>query len=697
MQRLFFFEFPYPTSHFMQNYLPNLKNSLSLALQIFFPFAGNLRLPPPHQRPYIYYADGDSVPFVVNESTAEFKHLIGNDQNPRRGQELEDLVPKLAPPTDRKAFSHFTKSWASICRTAGDLSFVNNSPPDYSRDLIQDPQGIWSIFLKEAAVDFETLTRTTPTENVRISRAISQSNVEMLKKWIARKCLEENEKQERLGLSTFVVTTAFIWVCLIKLHQSKKASYQLLRNEDRICAFLFPVDCRDRLRLPTNYFGNCLRPSLVTTKRSELIGENGIFVAAKAIRKEIQEFEKEPLRGAESWISTVEEIFGSVSIAESMDDESGVEFGLALASAELDKFYSIFEQGNLRLPPPPQRPYIYYADGDSVPFVVNESTAEFKHLIGNDQNPLRDQELEDLVPKLAPPSMCSDVGDNFCKQQSLMAIQVTIFPNVGISIGVTFCHVAADGKAFSHFTKSWASICRSAGDLSFVNNSPPDYSRDLIQDPLGIWSIFYKEAAVDVETSTRMTPTENVRISPAISQSNVEMLKKWIARKCLEENEKQEPPRLSTFVVTTAFIDRLGLPTNYFGNCLGACLVTAKISELNGENGIFVAAKAIRREIQEFEKEPLRGVENSISTMKEIFGECEHHVTLAGSPKLRVYETDFGFGRPTKSEVVHIGSQGSVSIAESRDDESGVEFGLSLASAELDKFYAIFEQGILNL
>ncbi|XVF29437.1 hypothetical protein REPUB_Repub15cG0120900 [Reevesia pubescens] len=387
--------------------------------------------------------------------------------------------------------------------------------------------------------------------------------------------------------------------------------------------------------------------------------------------------------------------------------------------------------GNLRLPPPPQRPYIYYADGDSVPFVVNESTAEFKHLIGNDQNPRRGQELEDLVPKLAPPSVCSDVGDNFCKQQSLMAIQVTIFPNVGISIGVTFCHVAADGKAFSHFTKSWASICRTAGDLSFVNNSPPDYSRDLIQDPRGIWSIFLKEAAVDFETLTRTTPTENVRISPAISQPNVEMLKKWIARKCLEENEKQEPLRLSTFVVTTAFIwvcliklhqskkasyellrnddricaflfpvdcrDRLRLPTNYFGNCLRPGLVTAKISELIGENGIFVAAKAIRREIQEFEKEPLRGAESWVSTVKEIFGECEHHVTLAGSPKLRVYETDFGFGRPTKSEVVHIGSKGSVSIAESRDDESGVEFGLALASAELDKFYAIFEQGILNL
>ncbi|XVF84349.1 hypothetical protein PTKIN_Ptkin17bG0029700 [Pterospermum kingtungense] len=70
---------------------------------------------------------------------------------------------------------------------------------------------------------------------------------------------------------------------------------------------------------------------------------------------------------------------------------------------------------------------------------------------------------------------------------------------------------------------------------------------------------------------------------------------------------------------------------------------------------------------------------------------------ILNSPKLRVYETDFGFGRPRKSEVVHIGTHGSISVAESRDEAGGVEFGLALASAELDKFNAIFEQGLLNL
>ncbi|KAK9913120.1 hypothetical protein M0R45_036944 [Rubus argutus] len=39
-QPLFFYEFPYPSSHFTSITLPNLKHSLSLTLQHFYPFAG---------------------------------------------------------------------------------------------------------------------------------------------------------------------------------------------------------------------------------------------------------------------------------------------------------------------------------------------------------------------------------------------------------------------------------------------------------------------------------------------------------------------------------------------------------------------------------------------------------------------------------------------------------------------------------
>ncbi|KAK8572809.1 hypothetical protein V6N13_048374 [Hibiscus sabdariffa] len=391
-------------------------------------------------------------------------------------------------------------------------------------------------------------------------------------------------------------------------------------------------------------------------------------------------------------------------------------------SLALQQFFPF--AGHLRLPQPPHRPYIHYENGDSVPFLVAESTtpAEFNHLIGRDPAPLRVDELRRFVPELPTPPN----GDGVYQQQPLMAIQVTIFPNVGVSIGFTFSHVAADGRAFSHFTKSWAAICKSKGDSTFVNSSPPDYSRDLIQDPHGIWSIFLEQMNEAKKHSTGMSisPTDKVRVSPVFTKSQVETLKKWIAGKFVEENEKDEP-RLSTFVVITAFIwvcliklhqsnnktmddhgtyvllfqadcrDRLRLPASYFGNCLKPCIVTVKASEISAGNGVLMAAKAIGNAIKGLEKEPMKGAESWMSRVKQVTDEGQYRVAIAGSPKLRIYETDFGFGRPIKKDVVHISSRSSISMAETPDEQGGVELGLALPLAEILKFNSILQQGLL--
>ncbi|XWS48086.1 hypothetical protein CRYUN_Cryun13aG0042500 [Craigia yunnanensis] len=387
--------------------------------------------------------------------------------------------------------------------------------------------------------------------------------------------------------------------------------------------------------------------------------------------------------------------------------------------------------GKIKLPPPPQRPYIFFTDGDSIPFVVTESEVDFNHLTGNQAQ--HAQELQALVPKLPPPSMSSE-GTNVCKQLSLslMAIQVTIFANAGFSIGITFFHAAADGRAFAHFTKSWASVCKSQEDLAFVNNSPPNYIRDSIQDSQGIWSFFLEQSGeLSTDLSSSSIPTDMMRVTYGVSKSYIETLKKWITRKCRVEEKEKEPLRLSTFVVTCAYIwvcliklqesetpdiflnevdvicyfifhadcrDRIKLPTKYFGNCLQPCFLAAKRSELLGENGVVAAAKAIGRTVMELDKGVLKEADKWMSRIKDILINSKHFVSVAGSPKLRVYKTDFGWGRPQKSEVAHIGCYGSISIAENMDEEvGGVEFGLALAPNELDKFNAIFEQGLVNL
>ncbi|XP_039064157.1 coumaroyl-CoA:anthocyanidin 3-O-glucoside-6''-O-coumaroyltransferase 1-like [Hibiscus syriacus] len=390
-------------------------------------------------------------------------------------------------------------------------------------------------------------------------------------------------------------------------------------------------------------------------------------------------------------------------------------------SLTLQRFFPF--AGNLRFPPPLQRPYIFFTDGDSIRFVVTESDADFNHLTSDHAH--NAQDLQALVPNL-PPSTTMETDD--FKQLPLMAVQITIFPNTGFSIGIAFCHVAADGKAFTHFTKSWAAACKSLEDLKFLDNiPPPDHNRDSIQDPKGIWSFFveqFRELNSDFSGHV-INQTDKVRVTYRISRANVESLKKWIET---TNDSESEQLRLSTFVVTCAYVwvcfirveearespsddddticnflfsaecrHRLKLPSEYFGNCLKPCILSAKRAELLGKNGILVAVKAIGRAVMELDKGPLGDADKWISRMREVLSKSKHNVVAVGSPKLLVYETDFGWGRPRKTEVAHIGSSGSFVLAENRDPEvGGVEIGFLFPPIQLPKFKSIFEDQRLN-
>ncbi|CAN1750904.1 Coumaroyl-CoA:anthocyanidin 3-O-glucoside-6''-O-coumaroyltransferase 2 [Linum perenne] len=54
---------------------------------------------------------------------------------------------------------------------------------------------------------------------------------------------------------------------------------------------------------------------------------------------------------------------------------------------------------------------------------------------------------------------------------------------------------------------------------------------------------------------------------------------------------------------------------------------------------------------------------------------------------MKVYETDFGFGRPRKSDLVLLGETGSLNFSDSRDEKmGGIEFGVVLSMSEMDTF-----------
>ncbi|CAN0914781.1 Coumaroyl-CoA:anthocyanidin 3-O-glucoside-6''-O-coumaroyltransferase 1 [Linum grandiflorum] len=140
------------------------------------------------------------------------------------------------------------------------------------------------------------------------------------------------------------------------------------------------------------------------------------------------------------------------------------------------------------------------------------------------------------------------------------------------------------------------------------------------------------------------------------------------------------------------------VPTTYFGNCLGGVLVSLRRRDLVGDGGFAAAAVEIAAKIEEMEREgALKDAENWFTKYDKNL-KRGRTVSVAGSPKLRVYETDFGWGRPRKSEPVHVDFSGSIYFSDVRDVErGGIEFGLALGRAEMDSFVGVFESRLNQL
>ncbi|KAJ6820158.1 uncharacterized protein M6B38_399625 [Iris pallida] len=145
-------------------------------------------------------------------------------------------------------------------------------------------------------------------------------------------------------------------------------------------------------------------------------------------------------------------------------------------SLALHHFYPL--AGKLRRSPnsPADMYELHYAEDDSVSLTIAETDLDFLHLVG--YHDCDSNKLSSLVPRL--PKLDDD-------NRPLLDIQVTLFPDHGIGIGVTVHHVVCDGFNSTHFIKSWATSCKPRGHVSLV---PPDpsFDRSVIVDPCDLYS-----------------------------------------------------------------------------------------------------------------------------------------------------------------------------------------------------------------
>ncbi|CAL9076264.1 unnamed protein product, partial [Musa acuminata var. zebrina] len=345
-----------------------------------------------------------------------------------------------------------------------------------------------------------------------------------------------------------------------------------------------------------------------------------------------------------------------------------------------------------------------YVDGDSVSFALAEHGGDFEYLSGSHARNV--SELLPLIPRIA------ESGDD----RLLLAVQVTLFPDRGVAVAVTFHHAVCDGTGFKQFMASWASACRSALSGQEVAVPPtPLFDKTVITDPRGLYTVFSKmgprrrvaeeDSATDVVSATFTLRREQIRSLKDLVPAKAEQGKTpfhcstvvvafafaWV---CHARARGHGSDRITHFIFMGDCRGRLrpSVPAEYFGNCVRQCFVDVKAEDLIRRDGFVVASAAIGRVIEELKADVLHDAEEWRGGAQAAM--AEQALTVAGSPKFGVYDADMGWGRPNKVEVTSIRTSGAILVGESREDEGGVEIGLVLPRNEMEEFGTQFLGGL---
>lgn len=385
--------------------LPKLEQSLSVVLGHFLPLAGHLTWDPQSSKPHIIVFPHDTVLLTVLESDADFRSISG--KGIRLARELRDLVPELPisyhspcvlslqitlfpnqgfcigiaahhAVMDGKTMTNFYKSWAHICKSHphGDVGLPDDLTPVLDRKIINVPSCLEAKILE---LERSRTLKLSPIEDighniVRVTLELTRENVEKLRK---RAQSESSQSQSELHLSTFVISYAYMWTCLVKTRGGEG---------DRPVRLMYAADFRNRLHplVHETYFGNCVFPiGCFGHKAKTFLGEDGFVKAVEILSDSVKglgllgletlcelymEGKKKVKLGTQlgsiagsnhfglygsdfGWGKPANTEFVSIdqneafSMSERRDESGGVEVGLCLEENEMNIFISLFNNG----------------------------------------------------------------------------------------------------------------------------------------------------------------------------------------------------------------------------------------------------------------------------------------------------------------------------------------------------------------
>ncbi|KAI3743276.1 hypothetical protein L1987_60982 [Smallanthus sonchifolius] len=357
-----------------------------------------------------------------------------------------------------------------------------------------------------------------------------------------------------------------------------------------------------------------------------------------------------------------------------------------------------------------RKPEIRYVEGDSVKVTFVECNLDFHDLTG--YHPRNCDKFYHLIPLLGD---CSKISD-FVKIP-VFSLQVTIFPNCGISIGMSIHHSLVDASTQFSFLKAWTSIARCGTDESFLaNGTLPVYER-LVKyperDEMFLNRTKLETFNEDYQLPRLSGPTDKVRATFVLKRDFINQLKKRVSTKlptlpyassftvacayiwcCLAQTRNDER---QVFIIPIDCRTRLDPPIQaaYFGNSIAGCILIAKTTVLTGKEGFIATAKLMGENLNELLTDK-DGILKEKVGWEDLFsdGVPTSMISIAGTPKLKLYDLDFGWGKPKKLERISLDYGASISIDAGKESDQDLEIGVCLTATQMRAFVRIFNLGL---
>ncbi|RLN13175.1 anthocyanidin 3-O-glucoside 6' [Panicum miliaceum] len=289
----------------------------------------------------------------------------------------------------------------------------------------------------------------------------------------------------------------------------------------------------------------------------------------------------------------------------------------------------------------------------------------------------------------------------------------------GVVVGVAVHHAVADGHSVWQFMKAWTALSRMEVSQSetVADLAPPAFDRTPIRYPEAeelarkILRVIAPALPV-IRSPSSCLPPDRWRRTFLIHAYEIQSVKQHI-RAHSQTTGEQPGTHPSTYLAVSSLVwtsiaraksrdlaggdayflvavdyrRRLGPPIDerYFGDCIVPCVARAAARDLRdgGGAGLARAAAAIRDAIRAQPECPVRATEAWLESLRTV--PRERFTFTGSSNRFMAYETDLGWGAPSRVELVSLFATELVLLLGAAED-GGVQVTATLCREHMEAF-----------